>query len=374
MSKIIYKNLLSPLGLSLEDNFRQICNGKSALQPASYDWLPQETYTSVIDNDEIDEAFRLQGPPDRYTKLEKLSILLINDLLEKTEIDAGAEDTLLIFSTTKGNIELMYADNKQIPKDRIQPSSFAEVIRSFFNFQHTPVIVSNACVSGVQAMLLADTLLRADAYKNVLVVGGDMVGRFTLSGFSAIRALSSQRCLPFDRDRKGINLGECCVGVVMTNEEGAVGAEIVTGASTVDAHHIVAPSRTASGLTAAIKKCLEHGGGADIGFVSAHGTATKYNDEMEALALNNNQLSHLPLFSLKGYYGHTLGAAGILEAVIALSCLENNCLIPSKGYAQSGVSYPINVLRSLEKRNCKGFLKTASGFGGVNAAMIIRRA
>ena len=111
----------------------------------------------------------------------------------------------------------------------------------------------------------------------------------------------------------------------------------------------------------------------DIGFISTHGTATVYNDEMEALSLVNNGLEEVPLFSLKRYYGHTLGAAGILETVLSLEAMKNGYLIPSEGFQTLGVSHPIRVIQKLTKKETNYFLKTASGFGGVNAALLIKK-
>ena len=111
----------------------------------------------------------------------------------------------------------------------------------------------------------------------------------------------------------------------------------------------------------------------DIDFISAHGTATIYNDEMEAKALNLANLQTVPVNSLKAYYGHTLGAAGLIESIVSLHSLKENLVIPSLGFENLGVTEPINICTTLYKSPLQHCLKTASGFGGCNAAMVFSK-
>jgi 3-oxoacyl-[acyl-carrier-protein] synthase-1 len=109
---------------------------------------------------------------------------------------------------------------------------------------------------------------------------------------------------------------------------------------------------------------------ADIGFISAHGTATVYNDEMEAKAISLAGMEHVPVNSLKGNYGHTLGAAGLVESIVSIHSLIENVVLPTKGFNTHGVSKPLNICSILQPVTAKNFLKTASGFGGCNAALV----
>jgi 3-oxoacyl-[acyl-carrier-protein] synthase-1 len=144
------------------------------------------------------------------------------------------------------------------------------------------------------------------------------------------------------------------------------------GAISNDANHISGPSRTGEPLYAAINRTFKESGltPEDIGFISAHGTATIYNDEMEAKAISLSGMEEVPVNSLKGYYGHTLGAAGLIESVIAVESLKANLVIPTKGFVEKGVSKEINICSTLKTLPMKYALKTASGFGGCNAAMV----
>ena len=112
----------------------------------------------------------------------------------------------------------------------------------------------------------------------------------------------------------------------------------------------------------------------NIDYISAHGTATPYNDEMEAIALSRAGLLDVPVNSLKGYWGHTLGAAGIIESAVAINSLENNILFKTAGFREMGVSEKINVIAENIKKPVKSCLKTASGFGGCNASIILYKA
>jgi 3-oxoacyl-[acyl-carrier-protein] synthase-1 len=149
----------------------------------------------------------------------------------------------------------------------------------------------------------------------------------------------------------------------------------MAGATSNDANHISAPSRTGNELAYIIKKAIEDSGltSNDIDLVSAHGTATLYNDEMEAKAINGAGLGAVPTNSLKGYYGHTLGAAGLIETIISIRSLQEGIILPTKGFEVSDPSAQLTVADSLISRPLQNCIKTASGFGGCNAAMLFRK-
>ena len=145
--------------------------------------------------------------------------------------------------------------------------------------------------------------------------------------------------------------------------------QIVSGASANDANHISGPSRTGDGLFQAVTKTLKDQNiKPDV--ISAHGTATPYNDEMESIAFERAGLTNVPVNSLKGYYGHTLGAAGVLETVMTLEAAAHNKFIRSAGFSEHGVSGKIQIAREHQTENIKTILKTASGFGGCNGAAL----
>ncbi|MBU0763731.1 MAG: beta-ketoacyl synthase, partial [Bacteroidetes bacterium] len=242
-----------------------------------------------------------------------------------------------------------------------------------------PIVVSNACISGVVAIIIASRLLREGRFQNVIVTGADILSEFVVSGFQSFKAISPEPCKPFDARRDGMSIGEGCGTIVLTLDQQYIPDEhriLVTGCSgSNDANHISGPSMTGEGLYTAIRNALDEADllPVDIDFISAHGTATPYNDEMEAKALTMARLNNKPVNSLKGYFGHTLGAAGILESVAAIHSMKENLLIKTLGYSEHGVSCELNVVKELIGCEINRCIKTASGFGGCNAAILFEK-
>jgi len=189
--------------------------------------------------------------------------------------------------------------------------------------------------------------------------------------------MSDMPCKPYCKKRTGINIGEVAASVLVTsnsellNEESVV---ILGEGSCNDANHISGPSRTGEGLYRSISSALKQAEilSESIDYISAHGTATNYNDEMEAIAFNRHDLGDTPVNSLKGYFGHTLGASGLLETIVGMHSLKNNTLYTSLGFEEMGVSQPINVIEQTTTKELNTFLKTASGFGGCNTAILFQ--
>ena len=205
-----------------------------------------------------------------------------------------------------------------------------------------------------------------------------MVTKFIMSGFNSFQALSAEPCKPYDKNRVGINLGEAVASVLVTSERNNLpeeSVEILGDATCNDANHISGPSRTGEGLYRSIKSALEEANlkASEIDYISAHGTATSFNDEMEAIAFNRLGMENIPLNSLKGYFGHTLGASGLLETIVGMHSLKINTLFTSKGYDELGLSKPLNIINRKEIKPLNIFLKTASGFGGCNTAVIFKK-
>ena len=233
-------------------------------------------------------------------------------------------------------------------------------------------------MSGVLAVAIAKRYIRQGTFDNVFIVSGDIVTEFILSGFNSFQALSAAPCKPYCKNRTGINIGEVAASALVTNSSESLAKEAVLiegDGSCNDANHISGPSRTGEGLYRSIQSAMKEAGvqSGDIDYLSAHGTATPYNDEMEAIAFNRSGLQEVPVNSLKGYFGHTLGASGLLETIVGMHSLHRNTLFASLGYETSGVSKPIAVIEKTEQRELNRFLKTASGFGGCNTAVIFRK-
>lgn len=371
------ENVISSMGYNMEENVRNILAAKSGIIiDGSTRFTPGTLPLSLVNKERLD-AFFHERDRSGYTILEKMFILSIRQSLAKSNIDATGGDTLFIISTTKGNIHLLDPEQEaSISRERIQLNSMAEQLGRYFNNPNPPLVVSNACVSGVAAIIFGSRYIRSGKYRNVIVSGGDLISEFVVSGFQSFQSLSMKACKPFDEDRDGLTLGEGCGSIILSGGKEAFQdspcLQVLGGAGSNDANHISGPSRTGEGLQIAIRQALQQSmlAPADIDTISAHGTATDYNDEMEAKAFSSAGLEKVPLNSYKGYIGHTLGAAGVIESAFSMQALKQNLLIASLGYGRHGVSRDINVIRDTVIKEINTCLKTASGFGGSNAAVI----
>lgn len=368
-------NIYSPLGYTSVANFMQLRKAQSGVKNQDDTTMSSTTFCASL----FDKAhsFLPEDANNKYTKFEKLLISSINDALQSGTVQPGDKKTVLIISTTKGNISLLEtgAYNKGLD-NRISLTNAANLVASYFQFANKPIVVSNACISGMLAILTGMRLIQSGEYENAVVAGADIISKFILSGFQSFQAVSENRCKPFDVKRSGINLGEGAGTVILSsNKKYSTGIKVTGGSVSNDANHISGPSRTGEELHLAISKALQNArlSANNIDFVSAHGTATIYNDEMEAKAIALSNLQSVPVNSLKGNYGHTLGAAGIIESVVSIHSLKENTMIPTMGFEQLGVMPPINICTSLYNGNFNNCLKTASGFGGCNAALLFSK-
>lgn len=359
-------NIFSPLGISTEENFDRVKNGFSAIREIADTTISALPFYASMFAEETGSV--------EITRFEKICIASIQDALSKTEVKLSNADTLFILSTTKGNIELIEKNEmSEEIQNRVSLFNTAKSITKYFGSVNKPLVVSNACISGVLAIIIAKRLLQSGKYKHAVITGADVLSRFVISGFQSLNAMSAKPCKPFDKNRDGITLGECASTIVLATEKSLSNGILVNGGtSTNDANHISGPSRTGLELSYAVKSAMKESDATadDLSFISAHGTATVYNDEMEAKAFSNAALSNVPLHSLKGNFGHTLGAAGVLESVLTYHSLKEGVVLPSKNFETLGVSENIYISRSLMKSNKIHALKTASGFGGCNAAII----
>ncbi|MCF2496817.1 beta-ketoacyl-[acyl-carrier-protein] synthase family protein [Dyadobacter chenhuakuii] len=302
-------------------------------------------------------------------KFEKLISDALSAVSENIDPAILTSDrTIVIVSSTKGELDKNITD---------QFGKSIDALVSRFRLANQPIVLSNACISGVLAINAASNLIQAKAYDHAIVIGCDLISGFVVFGFQSLFAISDQPCAPFDASRKGITMGEGCGAVVVSEtreifKNGAL--QLLSGTSANDANHISGPSRTGEGLFRSVKKTLESNDVApeEIDFICAHGTATVFNDEMESIAFDRIGLTNVPLSSLKGYFGHTLGAAGVIETAASMQMMRHGVLLKSLGYKESGTSIKLNVIAENIPSRPVTVLKTASGFGGGNASLIIK--
>lgn len=372
-----YNNIVSSLGFDSQTVVKNIAEEISGVALVKDENVFSDPfYSSMIASEKLLEAFKSIGSIEAYTRLEQMLILSLKEVIEASGISLD-ERVGLIISTTKGNIDVLETDSL-FPDERVYLASLGIVLTDYFGFKNEAIVLSNACVSGILAVSVAKRYINQGKFDHVFITSGDLVTKFIVSGFNSFQAMSNEQCRPYCKYRTGINIGEVAASILVTSEEKNLAKEavVVLGeASCNDANHISGPSRTGEGLVRSVNSALKEARieKEEIDYVSAHGTATSFNDEMEAIAFNRLGLSEVPLNSLKGYFGHTLGASGLLETIVGMHSLEKDMLFTSLGFSELGVSQPLNIIRKTESKDLKIFLKTASGFGGCNTAAIFRK-
>ncbi|RGV06251.1 beta-ACP synthase [Bacteroides xylanisolvens] len=396
--------LISSLGFGISENKKAIHDYRSGIRMQEAGRISDSPILAgMIDSVELEKRAKellekraKELDISSYTRLEQLFILTIQEVISQSGVNLQESDCALLLSTTKGNIDLLSNQEKRTNSDKpsgsvqstIDNSSFlqelsvdspaflwkmAERIGNFFEAANQVEVISNACISGVSALVVAKRWIESGRYKRVIVAGGDILSHFITSGFLSFRSVSAHRCRPYDIQRDGLSLGEAC-GAVLLETQGNINHIILSGgAISNDANHISGPSRTGDGLALAINQAMEEAGALpeDISFINAHGTATVYNDEMESKAIHLAGLSAVPVNSLKPYFGHTLGASGIIETILCIEQLKEGIYYGTLGYETLGVPMPITVYNTHQPMPMKCCIKTASGFGGCNAALVL---
>ena len=353
----IGESILSPLGATPAENFAAVCRGESALQRYEGMFGVREPFVASL----MDRG--LWTVPGR-TFFDSLVIEAAQRAVEAAGIDPAGRRTAFVLSTIKGNIE--FIDTQDVTLE-----ASARRLADAFGNPNPAVVVSNACISGLAALLQGRRMLLSGRFDHVVVVGAEVQSRFIVTGFQSLKALSEAPCKPFDAARDGLNLGEAAAAVVLGFGES--GWELVDGAVRNDANHISGPSRTGEGSYKALRYVLKHTSPEELAFVNVHGTSTLYNDEMEAIAIDRAGLLDVPVNALKGTFGHTMGAAGILESILSMHAVDAGIVLPTRGFSQLGVSRPVRVSALAGKTDKRAFVKLLSGFGGVNGSLLFRK-
>lgn len=313
---------------------------------------------------------RPEGDADTTEYAVELAYRAAVAALGQCYVDPSSPRTVIIVSTTKGC--LPYGDSCEVSPER-SLTYIADGLAARLGNPAPTVSVSNACVSGVSAQITAASLLERGVYDAAVIVGIDMLSRFIISGFSSFKSLSANICRPFDAGRDGLSLGEAVAAMVLRrNATPAPGACVLRAGSTHnDANHISGPSRVGEGSYRVLTDlCAAVADRSDIAFICPHGTATLYNDEMESIAIHRAALDDVPVMALKPRYGHTLGAAGVLETILCVEALRAGAIPGLSRYTECGVTYPLNISTDARGVSGRSFIKLLSGFGGVNAGVL----
>lgn len=356
MAYIIADNIISPLGETSEENYLSVKAGRSgirAYEPGTCN-IPEGFYASLL-----------------FEDFETLALRSAQKAIANARLELKGKRTAFILSSTKGNIE-----------ENISLADSAQRIASQLGIDAKPIVACNACISGLSALILGNRLIDSDLYDAAIVCGCDTPRQFILSGFQSLKALSPEPCRPFDMERMGLNLGEAAATLILSkNPIQGNSWRMGDGFIRNDAFHISTPSKTADGLYLSLQRTLESftkeisstckqiDMKAHLAFINAHGTATLFNDQMESVAIGRAGLSDLPANAYKSFWGHTMGAAGILETIISMKAIDDDTILGTRGFSELGVSGKMNICAENRPTDKKGFIKMLSGFGGCNATI-----
>lgn len=366
---------VTPLGINLIDNIQGIKDGRVAISKNIDNNLQKDPfYGAVINKELLNKTFSNLKYEGQFSTLEKMMLLAVDEIANNFKGQFNDKCGIII-SSTKGNVDALSTDNRET----YFLHHLAKKVSNAIGLETEPIVLSNACVSGIMAISIAKRLIQSGSYNHFIVVGGDLFSKFVFSGFQSFQAISSEPCKPYDKARDGITLGEASAAIFVTKDRALTQAnscyEVIGDSSINDANHISGPSRTGEGLFQSVDNAMKEAqiDSSAIDCISSHGTATNYNDEMEAQAYNRAALEKTPVFSLKAFFGHTLGAAGLLEAVISLAFADEDLIPPSLGYNEHGLTLPLNINNKIQEKKVEIILKTASGFGGSNTAVLFKK-
>jgi 3-oxoacyl-[acyl-carrier-protein] synthase-1 len=297
--------------------------------------------------------------------------------------------TGIIFATTVGGMDL----NEQYYKSLLENAEHKQVIglldsadctekvAAYFGIRHHVTTISTACSSSANAVMLGARLIRNKHLQRVLVGGTDSLTKFTLNGFNALEIISPSGCRPFDRNRNGLTIGEGAAALVLESEEcadpGRIICEVSGYANVNEAYHATASTADGFGAILAMNRALESASlnASDISYINAHGTGTEINDLSEGIAIDKVFGSHIPpVSSTKAFTGHTLGAAGAVEAVFSGMAIRDQIVLPGMNFTDPMPELSFQPRLKVEPRRIIHVMSNSFGFGGSNTTLIFSKA
>ena len=373
---VVYSDMVTPYGWGVDLCWNGLLSGKTAIGPLTR--FETESFHTVN---------AALVPDLSYSGGETLVMQMLTPLINRAS-EIIPEDTFLILATTTGEIEILersIIDKSDDMFNNASASRLDSLLDKLLRLNRLQdgqgMVISAACASSGAAIARGASLIGSGEHDSVLIIACDCVSEFVFAGFSSLMALDKNMAHPFDKNRSGLTLGEAAGCILMMSEARAqlekktIVGEVAGWGLTNDANHMTAPSRDGSGLAQAVKKAMEMANISkkNVGCVSAHGTGTVYNDSMEMKAFKtifkNNQV---PIYSIKGGTGHTMGAAGLLETILAFESLKTKIVLPTVNMNDVDVEAEGWVLNVPCHFNAQYTISTNSGFGGINCALVLK--
>jgi len=395
MSRIVVTGMgiISPIGNSVAQNHIALKEGKcgfSSLELFSTKYGSALPFGEIkIPNEVLKE--QLNVTEKGVTRTTLLALHAFQQAVEDSALsksDLESMDTALINGNTVGGMCLsdelyMDANHNGVGSDYISSYNLGSVnmyIQQRYGINGVINTFNTACSSSANAIAYGARLIRNGFAKRAIVGGTDSLAKFTINGFNSLNILSSSQCRPFDAERSGLNLGEGAAFLVLERQEDAKGKKIYAGvsgwANTNDAFHPSSISDNGEGPYLAMKQALEVAGlqPEQIGFINAHGTGTENNDEKESVAMQRLFNSPPAFASTKSNVGHTLGAAGAIEAVYCLLNLMHQEVYASLNFKQPIATTGLSPVTEYKKVNLEHVMSNSFGFGGNCSSLIFSKA
>jgi 3-oxoacyl-[acyl-carrier-protein] synthase II len=388
---VVAAGIVSPLGFGLGETLAALREGKDCVSPVTS--FPVE-HCRCKTAGQVSDA-RLAGAggsrrhPERLHRVAKMMILALGEALAQAP---GFQPELSIVGTTSGGMTFGEEYYRGLKGGRISRHRAPSLIANYtpqkpvmdaqeaFGLSAPCQVIANACASGTNAIGHAFDCIRSGRYERVLTGGYDAISELVFVGFDSLQASTPERCRPFDGERTGLVLGEGAAILLLENFGSAqargatILAEIIGYGISTDNHHLTQPNPSGIGPRQAMEGALQSAGIAarEIDYVNAHGTATPFNDASEGKAIAE-LFDDVAVSSTKGMMGHSLGAAGAIEAILSLLALQNQFMPPNINFRGGDAGLDLNIVaNSSRPGRVRTVLSNSFGFGGTNASVIIR--
>jgi len=386
---VVAAGVVSPLGFGLGETLESLRKARDCVSPVTRFSVAQcrcRTAGQIPD----DRLLASQGEGIRGHRLHRASHMMIQALREVVTQESQFKPELTVIGTTSGGMsygEHYYRSLRQAEKLRHAPTWIANYpaqkpvidAQLAFGISAPCQVIANACASGTNAIGHAFECVRSGRYQRVLAGGYDAISEMVFVGFDSLQASTPEKCRPFDRHRTGMVLGEGAAILALENLESAqqrgapVLAEIVGYGISTDNFHITQPDPTGVGARQAMERALQsaHVLANEVDYINAHGTATVFNDAAEGKAISE-LFNGVPVSSTKSMMGHSLGAAGAVEAVFCLLALQHQFLPSNINFSASDDDLDLNIVAN-ETRPAvlRTVLSNSFGFGGTNASILM---
>lgn len=388
---VVGAGVVSPLGRGLEETAASLRDGRDCVTPVER--FSVAACRSKTAGQVRDDHLSFDGSRSRQgQRLHRAAQMMIVALAEALEQVPNFKPELTVVGTTSGGMTFGEEYYRSLHA-RTSSKHAASLIANYtpqkavmdaqeaLGIAAPCQVIANACASGTNAIGHAFECVRSGKYRRVLTGGYDALSELVFVGFDSLQAATPEKCRPFDSGRTGLVLGEGAAILALENYDDAeargahILAEVVGYGLSTDNHHLTQPNPSGSGARQAMERALASAGVGpeEVGYINAHGTATPFNDAAEGKAIAE-LFGDVPVSSTKGMMGHSLGAAGAIEAVISLLALRDQLLPPNINFRSSDPGLKINIVANEARPAAFGtVLSNSFGFGGTNASIILRK-